>query len=191
MLLEVVLEQCLTKHSDWAPLAFFSRMMSNTEQRYAAFDRELLAIFLSVKQFRHLLEGRQFTIFTDHRPITGAINRKTNALSTRQERQLAFISEFTSDIQHISGLSNVVADALSRTMLAATSMVQPLLEDIIDAQQTDAETQRIINHMASDSTFRFARLEHATREVLCCNKFGRLRPFVPAVPTRPPAETAS
>ena len=54
------------------PLAFFSKKLSTAEQKYSAFDRELLALFLSVKHFRATLEGRPFTIFTDHKPLCGA-----------------------------------------------------------------------------------------------------------------------
>ena len=37
--------------------------------------------------------------------------------SARQQRQLSFISEFTTDIQHISGKDNIVADCLSRASI--------------------------------------------------------------------------
>ena len=33
----------------WVPLAFFSKKMSKAECKYSAFDRELLAIFLTIK----------------------------------------------------------------------------------------------------------------------------------------------
>jgi hypothetical protein len=34
--------------------------------------------------------------------------------SARQQRHLSYIAEFTSDIQHVPGAANVVADTLSR-----------------------------------------------------------------------------
>lgn len=52
------------------PLAFFSHKLSPTEQKYSTYDRELLAIYSAVKYFRHCLEGTNFIIFTDHRPLT-------------------------------------------------------------------------------------------------------------------------
>ncbi|VUZ53738.1 unnamed protein product [Hymenolepis diminuta] len=52
------------------PLSFFSRKLTPTETRFSTFDRELLAIYLAVKHFRHILEGRQFTILTEHKPLT-------------------------------------------------------------------------------------------------------------------------
>ena len=56
----------------WRPLAFFSHTLTSTEKKYSAFDRELLAIYLSVRNFKHFLEGKPFIIFTDHKPLTYA-----------------------------------------------------------------------------------------------------------------------
>lgn len=75
---------------DWQPLAFFSRRMNPAQTRYSVFGRELLAMYLSVRHFRHLLEGRSFTIYTDHKPLT-----------------------YITDLRHISHCDNAPADALS------------------------------------------------------------------------------
>jgi hypothetical protein len=93
-------------------LAFFSRKLTVTETRYSTFDRELLAAFAAVRHFRFLLEGRKFRLLTDHKPLVSALARVSPPWSARQQRQLAFLSEFTSDIRHTPGHANVVADAL-------------------------------------------------------------------------------
>ena len=80
------------------PLAFFSHKLSPTEQHYCTFDRELLGAYATVKHFRWLLEGRQFTLFTDHKPLTSSLHQIDVACPERQQRQLAFIVEFTADI---------------------------------------------------------------------------------------------
>jgi hypothetical protein len=49
----------------WQTLAFFSKKLSPAQQKYSAYDRELLAIYEAVKHFRHMLEARHFTIFTN------------------------------------------------------------------------------------------------------------------------------
>ena len=41
----------------WRPLAFFSAKLSATQQRYSAFDRELLGVFLALRHSRFELEG--------------------------------------------------------------------------------------------------------------------------------------
>ena len=108
-----VLQQQLPDKS-WSPLAFFSKKLSDAEKKYSAFDRELLAAHSSVRHFRFMLEGREFTIFTDHKPLTHALFRSSPPWSARQQRHLSYLAEFTSSIVHIPGKENVVADALSR-----------------------------------------------------------------------------
>jgi cleavage and polyadenylation specificity factor subunit 1 len=54
----------------WQPIAFSSKKLNLAQQKYSAYDRELLAIYETVKHFRHKLEVRHFIIFTDHKPVT-------------------------------------------------------------------------------------------------------------------------
>ncbi len=68
-----VLQQFIA--GQWQPLAYFSKALKPAQTRYSAFDRELLAIYLSIKHFRYFIEGRQFYILTDHKPLTYALDR--------------------------------------------------------------------------------------------------------------------
>ncbi len=68
-------------HGQWRPLAFFSKSLTPAKTRYSAFDRELLAVYLAVKHFRHFVEGRQFFILTDHKPLTFAMSSKPDRYS--------------------------------------------------------------------------------------------------------------
>ncbi|GFU76554.1 retrovirus-related Pol polyprotein from transposon 17.6 [Trichonephila clavipes] len=58
--------------SELQPLAFFSRKLTSSEKSYSAYDRELLAIYSAIRHFRYMLEARDFTVFTDHKPLTYA-----------------------------------------------------------------------------------------------------------------------
>ena len=82
------------------PLGFFSRKLSDTEKGYSTYDRELLAVFAGIKHFQYMLEGRQFCFYTDHKPLTFSFRKKTLKSSPRQNRQLDFISQFTTDIRY-------------------------------------------------------------------------------------------
>ncbi|BHF79053.1 hypothetical protein SprV_0602217000 [Sparganum proliferum] len=104
------------------PLAFFSKKLSPAETRYSTFGRELLAIYLAVKHFRHFLEGRDFTIFTDHKPLTFAIRSHSDKYNPRELSHLDYISQFTTDIRHIDGPKNEVADMLSRPSLSSLQL---------------------------------------------------------------------
>ena len=98
----------------WAPLSFYSRKLSSAESRYSAFDRELLAAYSTLRHFRFLLEGNEFVLFSDHKPLTHALFRTAPPWSAMQQRRLSYISEFNCKIIHLPGAENVVADALSR-----------------------------------------------------------------------------
>ena len=54
----------------WHPIAFFSRKLTPPETRYSTFVQEPLAVYLSIRHFRHMVEGREFSVFTDHKPLT-------------------------------------------------------------------------------------------------------------------------
>jgi hypothetical protein len=63
----------------WEPLRFFPKMMEPAQTRYSAFNRELLACSSGICHFRHMLEGRRFTIFTDHKSLTYALSRVSDS----------------------------------------------------------------------------------------------------------------
>lgn len=57
------------ENNQWKPLRFFSRKLTTTEQRYSTYDRELLAAYSALRHFKHFIEGREFTLFSDHKPL--------------------------------------------------------------------------------------------------------------------------
>ena len=69
----------------WVPLAFFSRKLRTPEKRYSTFDRELLALYLGIRHFRYFLEGRQFTAYTDHKPLSFSMSKASDPWSKRQQ----------------------------------------------------------------------------------------------------------
>ena len=102
----------------WEPLSFFSAKLLPNQQLWPPFDRELLAAFRSIRHFRHMVEGRCFTLYTDHQSLVPALSKKTDPQTARQTYQLAGIAEYTTDIRHLEGKANSVADALSRPNLS-------------------------------------------------------------------------
>ena len=159
----------------WQPLAFFSKKMSTAQQKYSAYDRELLAIYEAVKHFRHMLEARHFVIFTDHKPLIYAFSQRRDKCTPRQFNHLDFISQFTTDIRHISGQDNVVADALSRVEAVCMS-ISP--EALAEAQATDAELNALLR---GTTALRLEKIQVSGSDVAlhCDTTTGRPRPYVP------------
>ncbi len=62
---------------------------------------------VAIRHFRYLLEGCNFVVFTDQKPLVGALHRRSDPISTCQQRHLSFIAEFAPIIRHITGKSNI------------------------------------------------------------------------------------
>lgn len=82
------------------PIEFFSKRLKPTKRSYSDCNKELL------------MEVREFHILTDHKPLTHAVAQSGDSFTSRVCRQLTFIQNFTTDIRHIRGEENPVADAL-------------------------------------------------------------------------------
>ena len=153
-----VLQQYL--NGMWQPLSFFSKKLNPAETRYSAFDRELLAVALyaTIKHFRHNLEGRNFFVSTDHKPLSFVMSSVTERASLRQTRHLAFIAEFTTDIRYVKGETNFVADALSRPSVSVIDdgPVINYKELSID-QAKDAEFTRLRHSTTSTMNFKLLK----------------------------------
>jgi len=93
------------------PLGFFSKKLTETQQRYPVTEQELLAIAETLKYFRHMLLGHRIIVRTDHKNLT---HPDTNHVSDRVLRQRLLLEEYGAEIEYIKGDKNVVADALSR-----------------------------------------------------------------------------
>ncbi|GFY68746.1 uncharacterized protein TNIN_298151 [Trichonephila inaurata madagascariensis] len=87
----------------------------------------------AVQHFRHVLEAQHSTIYTDHKSITYAFLQRREKLFPVQLNQLSFIGQFATDIHHISGADNMVADAFSRISYIVPSPVD--LKAIAEAQK--------------------------------------------------------
>ena len=133
----------LQQHVDgeWQPLGYFSKKLSSAERKYGAYDRELLAIYKAIKHFRFMVEGRNFVVYTDHKPITFAFQKKSDKCTPRQFRHLDFIGQFTMDIRHISGCDKIVADALSRIEQLSTGID---FTNLAQDQNKDSEIRELL-----------------------------------------------
>ena len=167
---DAVLQQLIDK--TWCSLAYFSRKLTPTQQKYSTFDCELLAIYLAVKHFHYFVEGCY--IVTDYKPLMYALqSRSTN----HSPRQLDYISQFTSDIRHLSGCVNAAVDTLSHIEVSALAGSPSITPQNLAITQQEEDVADITGDISLD-------LPHvsilATEVTLLCDvTTGTLRPYMP------------
>ncbi|GBN41252.1 Retrovirus-related Pol polyprotein from transposon 17.6, partial [Araneus ventricosus] len=134
----------------WEPIAFLSMKLSKSQRNWSTYDRELYAIYASIKKFRHMLEGRNFSIYTDHKPLIFAFKQKPEKCSPRQLRHLDYISQFSTDIRHVNGKDNIIADTLSRIEIDAITAPPNLdYKKIAQEQLNDSELEQLLESNSS------------------------------------------
>ena len=173
-----VLQQCVD--NVWQPLSFFSKKLSPAETRYSASDRELLAVYATIRHFRHNLKVRNFFVNTDHKPLTYVMTSAIEGPSLRQTRHLAYIAEFTTDIRYVKGKTNFVADALSRPSVSAIGNALLInYKKLSEDQALDTEFTRLLH--STSYTLNFQLLKSLDNNLIRCDvSTGHTRPFITA-----------
>lgn len=97
------------------PVAFASRKLSSSEQRYAVHQLEFLALkWAVVDKFHDYLYGVKFTVRTDNNPLTYVLT--TAKLNATGHRWLAALATYDFDVQYRPGKAHIDVDLLSRNL---------------------------------------------------------------------------
>jgi transposase InsO family protein len=104
------------------PVGFFSRALSGSERNYVAYELEMYAVVRAVEHFRMFLLGKEFLLRTDHTALRNLLRRDLPP-TTRVERWILRLSEYTFRIEYQRGQDNVIADVLSRLPFASAHEV--------------------------------------------------------------------
>jgi hypothetical protein len=91
------------------PIAFFSRKLSKTQQKYSVTEIELLAIVETLKEFKEMLWGQDVKVYTDCKNLT------IDALGLTSDRVYHWqliLEEYAPEIIYIKGIHNTVAVAI-------------------------------------------------------------------------------
>ncbi|KAL2077680.1 hypothetical protein ACEWY4_027184 [Coilia grayii] len=123
------------------PIAFASRALSKAEQNYAQIEREALGIIFGVRRFHSYLYGRNFTLLTDHRPLTAILSPNKaipSMAAARLQRWALLLAAHDYTIKYRRAADHGNADGLSLLPLPAQHEVKQMRVDTF-----------LINHIES------------------------------------------
>ena len=95
-------------------VAYFSRTFTSTEQKYATYNQELMAMVWALCTWRHFVAGSPFKtkVWCDHRPLE--FWQEARPVNIRVRHYMWDLDKYNLEIYHIPGKDNTRADTLSR-----------------------------------------------------------------------------
>ena len=91
-------------NGDVRPVAYISRALTETEQRYAQIEKEALAVTWACERFQDYLTGLSFHIETDHKPLVPLLSTKSLAeMPLRVQRFRLRLMRYHYTISHVAG----------------------------------------------------------------------------------------
>jgi hypothetical protein len=103
------------------PVAYASRSMSETEQRYSQIEKELLSIVFACTRFHCYIFGKQVTVTNDHKPLEQIFKKPLQSVPMRLQRMLMSLQWYDLLVVYDKGSHMNLPDTLSRAHLIEDS----------------------------------------------------------------------
>ncbi|XP_074278627.1 uncharacterized protein LOC141602223 [Silene latifolia] len=121
------------------PVAYFSEKLGGARLNYSTYDKEFYAIVRALDHWGHYLRPKPFVLHSDHEALKHIHGQ--HKLNQRHAKWVEFLQSFTFSSKYKTGVSNVVADALSRrhTLLIELDARMLGFEHIKELYKSDPE----------------------------------------------------
>ncbi|KAL4008088.1 hypothetical protein ACER0C_001940 [Sarotherodon galilaeus] len=139
------------------PVAYASRSLTETEQRYAQIEKEMLAIVFGAECFHQYVYGREVNVESDHKPLEVIMKKPLSSAPARIQRLLMRLQKYQVQVQYKPGSEMYIADTLSRAYLPVTSSSDNHIEDqvhmvISNLPVTSAKLEEFRKEIRNDVT---------------------------------------
>lgn len=111
-------------------IGYYSKKLSSTQRKYAATEKECLAVLMAVENFRHYIEGTTFTVITDCKSITWLFSITAASANSRLLRWALKLQSYDFVLRYRKGKDNILADCLSR--IEALKIIDKDYSQIVD-----------------------------------------------------------
>ena len=131
-------------------IAYAGRDLKPNELKYSTTEKECLALVDAVKRFSHYLEGRRFTVVTDHHSLKWLMQNQDN--NSRLQRWALRLQAYDFEITYRPGRVHQNADTLSRTthnsyVMQCDAEENVKLEELKRAQVADSWGKNILQYL--------------------------------------------
>lgn len=133
------------------PVAYTLQALTETEQRYAQIEKEMLAIVFGAESFHQYVYGREVDVQSDHKSLEAIMKKPLSSAPARIQRLLMRLQKYHVNIHYKPGKEMYIADALSRAYLPETGA-------------TDKELEAQVHMVISNLPVSIEKLEEFRRE---------------------------
>ncbi|KAI9177860.1 hypothetical protein LWI28_019962 [Acer negundo] len=144
---------------DGKPVAYFSEKLTGSRVHYSTYDIEFYAVVQAVKHWRHYLFHRELILYTDHDSLRHLHSH--DKISARHAAWSAYLQQFTFDLKHKAGVSNRVADALSRrvNLLSTMTIQEPGFDSFRDLFDSDTYFSEVMADVRAREKSEFSMVD--------------------------------
>ena len=97
------------------PVAYYSKKLNATKQKYTIHNCKLIAIVHACSKWHYYLANHTTKVFSDHKPLEHFQSQPK--LNSRQIRWLESLADYRLEMYYRPGKHNTVPDALSHPLL--------------------------------------------------------------------------
>ena len=106
-----ILQQTRPGTEELAPVAYFSGNSDKTQVKWNITEKEVYAIYKSVKKFAFYITGAKTTVYSDHKPLKNFFEGGMNI--TKLDRWSLELQQFDISLEFIQGKLKTVTDVIS------------------------------------------------------------------------------
>jgi len=152
-------------------IEYVSHQLSGPQLRWATIEKEAYAVIYALNKLKAYLWGAEFTIYTDHKPLTSLFVSEMK--NSKIQRWAVQIADFNTQIKYRKGKNNIRADMLSRIRPAQSEVCTfdadeewispeafpdkqaderlPILQDGLDLEEIKEQQRLEYQHLIADA----------------------------------------
>ena len=96
------------------PIAYASRVLANTETRYAPIEKETLEVVYSSERFHQYIYGRHTVVYSDYKPLELILRKPLIKAPKRLQNMILMVQKYDFTLFYKPGKTMHLADTLSR-----------------------------------------------------------------------------